>query len=412
MDKKKSNDMSVTFKAEIRKSQQKRDGTWNVKIRVTKGRDVARVSTNFFVDKSQLTRKSFEIIDNKTIRVCNDLIDEFRDYLLELGTEVDFYDAKHLAKYLSEKLINKYDETRFDLILFGEKHVEKLINEGRPGYAKNILSALRWLKKHYSILPITRLTLAEVENIQMKMRETLSQTSTNTHLRHIRTLFNACVDSLDDDSIIKRYPFRKFKFRPDERPMERALDIDTLRKIIFYPEHLLKRVNMAREVFTLSFALLGMNTKDLYCCSDFDGKRITYIREKTKRKGEKAMIAPLIPEEVKAIFEKYRDPDKKRVFSFYKQYSSSDNFYRAIDKGLEVICESIDISQKVTAYWARHSFATIARNECDVPKDDISICLTHSSGLDITDRYIENDWSKIDRAQRAVIDLVFYGREG
>ena len=140
--------MSVTFKAEIRKSQQKRDGTWNVKIRVTKGRDVARVSTNFFVDKSQLTRKSFEIIDNKTIRVCNDLIDEFRDYLLELGTEVDFYDAKHLAKYLSEKLINKYDETRFDLILFGEKHVEKLINEGRPGYAKNILSALRWLKKH------------------------------------------------------------------------------------------------------------------------------------------------------------------------------------------------------------------------------------------------------------------------
>ncbi len=404
--------MSVSFKAEIRKSQQKRDGTWNVKIRVTKGRDVARVSTNFFVDKSQLTRKSFEIIDNKTIRVCNDLIDEFRDYLLELGTEVDFYDAKHLAKYLSEKLANKYDETRFDLIDFGERHINMLRNAGRSGYANSIQNTISWMKKHFDSFSIRLLTVQMLEDMQVKMLKTISQTSANIHLRNIRTLFNACADSLDDDSIIKRYPFRKFKFRPDERPTERALDIDTLRKIIFYPEHLLKRVNMAREVFTLSFALLGMNTKDLYCCSDFDGKRITYIREKTKRKGEKAMIAPLIPEEVKAIFEKYRDPDKKRVFSFYKQYSSSDNFYRAIDKGLEVICESIGISQKVTAYWARHSFATIARNDCNIPKDDISMCLTHSSGLDITDRYIENDWSKIDRVQRAVIDLVFNGREG
>lgn len=403
--------MSVTFKAEIRKSQQKRDGTWNVKIRVTKGRDVARISTNFSVDKSQLTKKSFEIIDKKTIDVCGNLIDEFRDYLLELGTEVDFYDAKHLAKYLSEKLANKYDETRFDLINFGERHINMLRNAGRNGYANSIQNTISWMKKHFDSFSIRLLTVQMLEDMQVKMLKTISQTSANIHLRNIRTLFNACADSLDDDSIIKRYPFRKFKFRPDDKTEEKALDLDTLQKIIFFPDHQLKRVNMARDVFTLSFVLLGMNTKDLYCCSDFDGKRITYIREKTKRKGEKAMIAPLIPEEVKAIFEKYRDLDKKRVFSFYKQYSSSDNFYRAIDKGLEVICESIGISQKVTAYWARHSFATIARNECDVPKDDVSICLTHSSGLDITDRYIENDWSKIDRAQRAVIDLVFHGND-
>lgn len=401
--------MSVSFKAEIRKSQQKRDGTWNIKIRVTKGRDVARIATNFFVDKSQLTRKSFEIIDKKTLDVCNDLINQFRDYLLDLGSEVELFDARHLAKYLSEKLANQHDESRLDLIRFGEKHVEKLNNESRSGYAKNIMSAIHWLKKHYSTLSVTRLTLAEVENMQMKMLETMSQTSANTHLRHIRTLFNACADSLDDDSIIKRYPFRKFKFRPDDKPKEKALDIETLRKIIFFPEHHLKRVNMARDIFTMSFVFLGMNTKDLYCSKQCDGKRITYIREKTKRKGEKAMVAPRIPDEVKDIFNRYRDPDGRRVFNFYKTYSSSENFYKAVDKGLIVICKEVGISQKVTAYWARHSFATIARNDCNIPKDDISICLTHSSGLDITDRYIEKDWSRIDRAQRAVIDLVFNG---
>lgn len=399
--------MSVSFKAEIRKSQQKRDGTWNVKIRVTKGRDVARIATNFSVDKSQLTKKSFEIIDKKTLDVCNSLICQFRDYLLELGSEVVFYDAKYLAKYLSAKLVKQYDESRFDLIYFGEKHIERLKKEGRIGYAKNIMSAIQWLKRHYPSLAITRITLAEVENMQIKMRETMSQTSANTHLRHIRTLFNACADSLDDESIIKRYPFRKFKFRPDDKPKEKALDIETLRKIIFFPQHRFERVNMARDIFTLSFVLLGMNTKDLYCCTEFDGVRIKYIREKTKRKGEKALIAPLVPNEIREIFDRYRDSEGKRVFNFYKQYSSSENFYRAIDKGLEVICEELGISQKITAYWARHSFATIARNDCNIPKDDVSICLTHSSGLDITDRYIEKDWSKIDRAQRATIDLVF-----
>lgn len=58
-------------------------------------------------------------------------------------------------------------------------------------------------------------------------------------------------------------------------------------------------------------------------------------------------------------------------------------------------------------HTARHSFATIARNDCGVSKDDISMCLTHSSGLDITDRYIEKDWKIIDRVQHKVLTLVF-----
>jgi len=41
-------------------------------------------------------------------------------------------------------------------------------------------------------------------------------------------------------------------------------------------------------------------------------------------------------------------------------------------------------------YWARHSFATIARNKCRINKDDI----------------IEKDWSIVDEVQAAVMNFI------
>ena len=398
--------MAITFKADILKHDQRKDGTWNVKIRITKDRVVVRIPTNFYVSRSYLSRK-YEITHLETLKSCQAIIDDFREIINRLGDDVDTYDAKSLAKYLVEEKAKKAVDTRIDFIAFAENHVEKLRSQGRTGYATSIRGTVLWLKKHYDTLSITRITVRELENMQVKMLETMSQTSANIHLRNIRTLFNTCADSIDDDEVIKHYPFRRFKFRKDDVPKKRNLDIETLRKIIFFPEHPLKRVNFARDVFTLSFSLLGMNTKDLYTCSDFDGERIIYVREKTKRKGEKARTAPRVAEEIKAIFERYRDPDGCRVFNFYKQFSTSENFYKAINKGLQVICKEAGIPSKVTTYYCRHTFASIARNDCGVDKYDVSVCLTHSSGLDITDRYIDEDWGTLDRVQRKVLDLVF-----
>lgn len=403
--------MSITFKASIKKNEQRKDGTWQVKIRLTKDRKISWIPTNFYVAKAQISRRSYEITDTDILSSCNAIIGDFREIINRMGDEVNFYDVKYLAKHLIEERARKLNAGIVDLIYFGKKHVEKLNKELRIGYAKNIEKTLSWLEKHYTQLPINRITMQMLENIQIRLLETMSQTSVNIHLRNIRTLFNACADEIDDDTLIRRYPFRRFKFRPDDKPKEKAVGVDTIQKIIFFPHHKLPRVNMARDVFTLSFVLLGMNGRDLYCCREFDGERIGYIREKTKRKGEKAFIAPLVPQEIMPVFEAYRDPSGERVFDFYKRYSTGENFIRAVNKGLAELCKEAGIKENVTTYQSRHSFATIARNECGVSKDDISMCLTHSSGLDITDRYIEKDWKIIDRVQEAVIGLVFGSRK-
>jgi len=46
----------LTIKAEIKKNEQKTDGTYNVKLRFTLNRKVKRLSTSLFVKPTDLTR--------------------------------------------------------------------------------------------------------------------------------------------------------------------------------------------------------------------------------------------------------------------------------------------------------------------------------------------------------------------
>jgi hypothetical protein len=62
----------------------------------------------------------------------------------------------------------------------------------------------------------------------------------------------------------------------------------------------------------------------------------------------------------------------------------------------------------LSTYYARHSWATIARNKCKISKSDIGECLNHADpDRKTADVYIEKDWSFIDEANRKVISYVF-----
>jgi len=71
------------------------------------------------------------------------------------------------------------------------------------------------------------------------------------------------------------------------------------------------------------------------------------------------------------------------------------------------IFPSLGIRKKVTTKWARHTWATIARNECRINKDDVALCLGHEdSDNKVTDMYIKYDYSIIDESNRKVIDFI------
>ena len=64
----------------------------------------------------------------------------------------------------------------------------------------------------------------------------------------------------------------------------------------------------------------------------------------------------------------------------------------------------------VTTYFARHSWATIAYNDLQIPKDIIAQALGHSGSETVTDIYLDKDPKLVDAANRRVLDWVLYGK--
>jgi hypothetical protein len=74
---------------------------------------------------------------------------------------------------------------------------------------------------------------------------------------------------------------------------------------------------------------------------------------------------------------------------------------------LKNVAEALEIDVPLSIYYARHSWATIARNKCRISKSDVDECLNHVIPENrIADTYIEKDWSFIDDANRKVLDYV------
>jgi len=62
----------------------------------------------------------------------------------------------------------------------------------------------------------------------------------------------------------------------------------------------------------------------------------------------------------------------------------------------------------LTLYWARYSWATIA-DGLDIPEKTISKGLGHVDKSMAGRKYIAFDWSKVDKANRQVINRVLKG---
>ena len=70
------------------------------------------------------------------------------------------------------------------------------------------------------------------------------------------------------------------------------------------------------------------------------------------------------------------------------------------------MCETIDIS-RITSYYLRHAWATIAQNHCGASTEMIAFCLNHASAHKVTELYIVKDFTKIDTLNQQVIERIF-----
>lgn len=90
-------------------------------------------------------------------------------------------------------------------------------------------------------------------------------------------------------------------------------------------------------------------------------------------------------------------------------FSTSQNTeISLIPNGLRLIYTcSLLLALPCIFHWARHTWASLARNKAGVPKADIDFCLGHvNNDYKMADIYIDIDYSICDKANRAVLDLL------
>jgi integrase len=202
------------------------------------------------------------------------------------------------------------------------------------------------------------------------------------HFRNIRAVFNAAID----DGLTLNYPFRKFKVK-HEVTRNKGLKLSVIRNIINI--ELSGTEKMVRDCFMFSFYLIGINMADIRELEFPENNIVKYYRQKTGKFYEFKL-----QREAKTLW---------YVVDWAKHYKSTHNFVTRMNLVLKDIGKQVGC-QCLTTYDARYTWATLAA-ELDIPKETIAEALGHTQRT-VTDVYITFNHSKIDKANRAVIDYV------
>ncbi|PYF68413.1 site-specific integrase [Pedobacter nutrimenti] len=411
----------ATVSAKVFEHHKKADGTYNVKICVHHNNQRKYIDTVHYVVKKQLTTK----MKIKDIFI-NDLIDEqlkgYRKVISELGEKLNFFNAESLKDYLRDK------DADVDFIKFCSEHIAQSEKDGKKGTAHNHRVVRNSLVDYFkrdavSITEINSNMLLSYErylrsertlvrpsgqkNITKQTKSKgLADSGLYNHMRDLRTLFNAARNMYNNEDLgiyrVKHYPFKKYKIgsAPLTKKRNNTLEqITTIRDCVTTPN---SRAEMAKELYMLSFYLCGMNAVDFYHLTkgNIRNGRIDYNRSKTvDQRKDDAFISIKIIDEARPLLEKYLEKLSVR-------YINSNGLNKALAMGMKQL-RKITGLEKLTLYWARHSFATIARNSCRMSRDDVAQALNHvDSEHTTTDIYIEKDWRIVDEVQIKVVSLL------
>ena len=156
---------------------------------------------------------------------------------------------------------------------------------------------------------------------------------------------------------------------------------------------------IGRDVAMMVLCLAGMNTVDIFNLqkADYHDGIIHYRRAKTKKfRSDNAYIEMRVPSILLPLFEKYAaDDDDPYLFRFHKRYRSSDSLGSNANAGIKKICESIGITgdDRYCVYTFRHTWGTIAQNDCGASIADVAFAMNHSDRFRVTRGYIKPDFS-------------------
>lgn len=282
--------------------------------------------------------------------------------------------------------INPFNFEDFEWLMFNKASTEKDVNfyyskkidacykSERISTGKNYESALKCLLKFHGKqnLKFADVTVSWLNSFQKHCEDLDKSLATvGIYLRTLRTVFN---DAIEDKTVsIDAYPFGRRKYElPAPTKVKKALKPQQL-KALFFGEPKTPEQERAKAFWFFSYLCNGMNFKDILQlkCKDFDGEKIEFIRAKTAKSTSDPTPITVYPNQYAIdIMKEYGNPNgspQDYIFDILNRSETADQQYRTLKNFIRLnnqhflkYAKDQGINEKISSYWARHSFATMA----------------------------------------------------
>ena len=414
----------ATFKACVIQNKKRRDGFWQVYIRVIQHQKIAFIPTDKYVNELGLSGKS-EVKDPFVLQHCMAKITHWMDRLNRVESE--HWTVKEVVQYLKD------DGGEVSFSDYARKHNAKMIDGGQGRTAKNYRLAYEHLERYAGTnrVNFSMLTSAFLANWIKSMEHT--HRAKEMYPVCVRQIFKAAIKEMNDEERgiikIKFNPWGKVQIPRPEKAEQLAISPEECRDFFNAPLPESKMASplpeFGRDVAMMVLCLGGINAVDLFNLKkeDYYNGIIHYKRAKTKKfRADEAYMEMRVHPILRPIFEKYgangtdgmngfdRVTGKEWLFNFHKRLSTSDSFNSNVNIGIKKICESMGIprEERYSVYTFRHTWGTIAQNDCGASISEVAFGMNHSAGHNVTRGYLKLDYTPAWELNEKVIELVFF----
>jgi integrase len=393
-----------SYKPVILYQQIRRDGSCNVKIRITHKRKSKYIPTSITASKGDYD-KEYQLKNSVILRL-SDLLKSIGS-VLESKTvfEWDMMDIDEVYSYLSAKM-RPSEKFQLDFFEWGEQFL-KGKSEGTRSNYKCALSAFEQFldTRVFDISGVTSSLMRRFENYLID-KHGKDARAVSLYTSSISTIHAEARRTYNDNElgdVLIRNPF-EFYTPPKQKPtLKRTIEFDVIQRLIDIREHLGEYHKLAVDIYLLSFCLMGTNIPDLYDAERKDDV-ILYNRTKTRsRRFDKAAMQIRLEPICNPIISDLLDVDNKKAFIFYKKYNNYKSIADKANDRLKEVAKVMGV-EPFTMYSARHTWASIAYS-IGIPKSLINDCLCHvDPDMAVTDIYIKKDWSVMWEANLKVLE--------
>ena len=413
-----------TFTPCVFAHQRRKDGTYNVKIKIYHNYGQRYLATSLWARPADLTR-SLKIKSPEILSKCGELVARMQSAL----SDVNPFDLKAASvEWVCEHIraSMQADTFRLDFFAFADGWITCKAETTRRNYEGALRSLERYLgKRELDVNDITRrliLDYMEATDAENKLQwshskgrlvETSKPKGGSTASRHVMKLahiFDAARARYNDEDtgriLIPRDPFSRIEYHLPPSEGQKNLGADLMQRIIdAQTDDALERI--ALDAFVLSFCLMGANFADLYNAGPPRENVWRYNRQKTRfRRADRAQMAVYMPACVYARLRRLGALlegaawwlPELRALDADKSVAS-----QKVNRGLAAWCRKNGV-ERFTFYAARHTWATLAR-KAGVEKALVDECLCHVGDYALTDIYAECDWDLINGANDKVLAL-------